>query len=149
MSVTADQRFIERVKATALATGLRISESLLTELGGPDRLTVHEYATTGGVTLELPHGVLVNAPFDEPSCASTPLRLERVDGAIALVLDLDWVPVRRILPLPGYLAATDEAGSRVTDTVMSHADRVRVSPIVGCVYDCHFCDLASMRYQPR
>jgi hypothetical protein len=32
---------------------------------------------------------------------------------------------------------------------MSHADRIRVSPIAGCAYDCRFCDLAVARYERR
>ena len=30
---------------------------------------------------------------------------------------------------------------------MSHADRVRVSPLAGCVLDCSFCDMPSLSYQ--
>jgi uncharacterized radical SAM superfamily protein len=37
----------------------------------------------------------------------------------------------------------------VADVVMSHADRVRLSPLVGCAYDCGFCDLADMKYVLR
>lgn len=65
------------------------------------------------------------------------------------MLDAVVVPVARVLPLPGYLAAVDAKGHRVADTTMSHADRIRVSPIVGCAYDCRFCDLAQVRYRPR
>jgi Radical SAM superfamily len=140
---------IEKVKIVALTTGVRIAPDVLAELGGPDELTIHEYATTGGVTLELPEGVLVNAPFDEPFCERTPLRLERTAGELELALDDIRVPVHDVLPLPGFLDATDEAGRPVRDTVMSHADRIRVSPIVGCAYNCRFCDLGTLRYERR
>ncbi len=32
---------------------------------------------------------------------------------------------------------------------MSHADRIRISPIFGCAYDCRFCDLAHAGYGHR
>ncbi|HEX4805899.1 MAG TPA: radical SAM protein, partial [Conexibacter sp.] len=51
--------------------------------------------------------------------------------------------------LPGYLDAVDAHGDRVAETTMSHADRIRVSPIAGCAYDCRFCDLAADRYRTR
>lgn len=137
---------VERVKTVALATGVRIAPAVLDELGGVDSLTIHEYATTGGVTLELPGDVLVNAPFDEPSCAGTPLALERGQNGLELRLGDEALPVVRVLPLPGFLHVRDAAGRLVRSTVMSHADRVRVSPIVGCAYNCRFCDLGTLRY---
>ncbi|MDQ8043081.1 MAG: radical SAM protein [Solirubrobacteraceae bacterium] len=142
---------LEAVKIRALATGLRIEPDLLERLGGQEGLTVHEYATTGGITLELPHGMLVNAPFDAPYCATSDLLL-RPDGD-ALVLEAESpavrIPVRRVLPLPGYLGVLDAADRPVADTTMSHADRIRVSPIDGCAYDCDFCNVARLRYRER
>lgn len=145
---TTDARTLEETKIIALATGVRIDGDVLRDLGGPRALTIHEYVTTGGITLRLPHAVWVNAPFEEPFCADTPLRLQRDESGLALTLSEQRVPVIEVVPLPGYL---DESvgGRPVRDTVMSHADRVRVSPIVGCVYDCDFCDLATVRYRPR
>lgn len=138
---------IEDVKIAALAGGVRIGDELLAEVGGVERLTVHEYATTGGITLELPHGVLVNAPFDSPFCADSDLVLERAADGLQLALDEAIVPVVSVVPLPGYLGATDRQGARVDEVVMSHADRIRVSPIAGCAYDCRFCDLAPVAYR--
>jgi len=113
-------------------------------------LTLHEYPTTGGLTLQLPGCVLVNAPFDEPYCQEAEVWLEE-DGAERLVLRLgsDFVPILRVLPLPGYLQAMDNEGRPVRDVVMSHADRVRISPITGCVYDCGFCDFPQMKFELR
>lgn len=146
---SADRHALESAKLIALADGVAIDPPVLAELGGAESLTIHEYATTGGITLELPHRVLVNAPFDTPRAAASPLRLIRRDDGLALHTDAWSVPVEAVVPLPGYLAALDAAGDLVRDTAMSHADRIRVSPIVGCAYDCRFCDLALVRYRQR
>lgn len=145
----AERAALEAVKITALASGVRIGDRVLRELGGVDALTIHEYATTGGITLRLPHGVLVNAPFDSGFVESSPLELVRERDGLVLRSDDTSAPVEEVLPLPGYLARHDANGDAVADTVMSHADRLRVSPIVGCAYDCRFCDLAAVRYRAR
>lgn len=148
--MTATRATLERVKIAALACGVRVGAPTLARLGGADRLTVHEYATTGGITVELDDGVLVNAPFDEPFCAASPLELRAdEDGRLELTLGEEGAPVLRVLPLPGYLGAVDAQGRAVAETTMSHADRIRVSPVDGCAYDCHFCDVARKRYRPR
>ena len=132
---------LEDVKIVALATGLRIADDVLQRYGGHDALTVHEYATTGGVTLVLPDDVLVNAPFDEPFCAASPLELVNAGDGLELRLGDRAVAVERLLPLPGYLGARTADGELAAATTMSHADRIRVSPIDGCAYDCGFCNL--------
>lgn len=139
------------MKIVALSNGLRISEAVAAELGGTAQLTIHEYATTGGITLLLPQRVLVNAPFDARYCATSPLELRHASDGSRFVLGLHdiEVPVQAVLPLPGYLDTRDGVGDLVSDTAMSHADRIRISLIMGCAYDCRFCDFAAMRYQPR
>jgi hypothetical protein len=142
MRTDAEERaLLERVKTIGLSLGLRIADELLEVLGGEHRLTIHEYATTGGVTLVLPQDVLVNAPFDEPFCRKSPLELVGVAGGMALRLDGAEVPVLGLHPLPGYLGELAADGNRVEATTMSHADRIRVSPIDGCGYNCGFCNL--------
>ncbi|MEJ7783380.1 MAG: radical SAM protein [Solirubrobacteraceae bacterium] len=144
-----DQRtLLENVKIVALATGLRMSEDVLRRYGGHDALTVHEYATTGGVTLVLPDDVLVNAPFDEPFCAASPLELVNAGDALELRLGDRVVPVVDLLPLPGYLGVVAADGAPAAATTMSHADRIRVSPIDGCSYNCGFCNLPGT-YRPH
>lgn len=144
----ASRADLERVKGAALAQGVRVEQGALEELGGPAALTVHEYPTTGGITLVLEQGVLVNAPFDEPYCAESPLTLSGSEGRFELRLDDLVVPVLDTLPLPGYLSEMDDAGHPVADVAMSHGDRVRLSPIEGCAFDCSFCDMGG-RYVPR
>jgi hypothetical protein len=139
---------LEWVKTVALAQGLRIQGDALADLGGSDAVTVHEYPTTGGITLVLEQEVLINAPFDEPYCTDSPLELLRSKESFALRLDDAIVPVLGVLPLPGYLSAVDREGHAVADVAMSHSDRVRLSPIDGCAFDCSFCDMGG-RYLPR
>lgn len=139
---------LEKVKRVALAQGVRIEQGALEELGGPAALTVHEYPTTGGITLVLEQDVLVNAPFDEPYCAESPLVLVGSEGQFELRLGGLVVPVLGTLPLPGYLDEVDDEGRAVADMAMSHGDRVRLSPIEGCAFDCSFCDMGG-RYVPR
>jgi hypothetical protein len=145
-----ERSLLEAVKITALSDGVAIDQPTLASLGGPDALTIHEYATTGGVTLRLPEAVLVNAPFDHPTNARSPLRLLGTsDDGFLLDHPEGQVAVEEVLPLPGFLDVRDGAGELIRDRVMSHADRLRVSPIVGCAYDCTFCDLATVPYRRR
>jgi hypothetical protein len=113
-------------------------------------LTLREYATTGGVTLQVEGGVYVNAPFDEWYCGSSETRLDyHVTSDSFSVSHNDATLAVRVLPLPGYLTTRDEFGRLVTDVAMSHADRLRLSPIDGCALDCQFCDMAGKRYVKR
>jgi hypothetical protein len=143
---------LEQLKITLLAEGIRVDPSAERELssGGRLPLTIHEYATTGGVTLVLGDRVYINAPFDEWWCdrATASLHFDEADGGYSIRFPGGEVAVRA-LPLPGYLEARDSQGRLVRDTAMSHADRVRLSPIDGCAYTCRFCDLAGKKYTIR
>lgn len=146
-----DADLLDSIKISAVTEGINVTDAAMEVLIGLDPvLTIHEYPTTGGLTLELPHQVYVNATFDEPYNDVSTLRLDSTrDGWLVLQHPEGEVVVERLLTLPGYLDAVDNAGRRVTDVVMSHADRARLSPIAGCAYDCGYCDLPSMAYELR
>jgi hypothetical protein len=145
-----DRELLESVKIGCLSTGVRIDDAAMRFLGASnDLLSIHEYPTTGGLTLELPGSVYVNAPFDEWFCAEASVALAMGSDGLELVHRGARVPVVRQLPLPGYIGEVDEHGDRFDQVAMSHADRVRVSPIVGCAFDCQFCDLPAERYEIR
>ena len=131
---------LEALKIAALSTGARITDEALGYLGGADRLTVHEYATTGGIPLRV-GGLDINAPFDEWYSDSASLLIGLEDDA----LFLDHVGTRHrieeIYPLPAYVGEVDSEGNSLVDVVYTHIDRFRLSPITGCAYDCAFCDL--------
>jgi hypothetical protein len=147
------QQVLEAVKCSALATGIRLtaeaSERLT--LGGTRALSIHEYPTTGGITMVLEGGVYLNAPFDEWFCVDAVAELDVDHAGTGMVLrhSAGTVNVLDVLPLPGYLDRLDLRGRRVAEVAMSHADRVRLSPIVGCAYDCGYCDLADLEYVRR
>jgi len=143
---------IRELKMSALSTGIRMSpeaEERLSNHGGTP-LTIHEYATTGGVTMELPGQIYLNAPFDEPYCSKAEplLGIDPSTDRFAVAFRGERIPVR-MLPLPGYLDRRDEQGRLVKEVVMSHADRVRISILSGCIYSCGFCDMAATKYMKR
>lgn len=137
-----------RLKAHCLSTGIQLTDDAAWQLsgGGELPLTVHEYATTGGVTIRI-GDVFLNAPFDDWFCDRSRAKLDLDDARTGFEVRFDGVVIPcDVLPLPGYLDAVNRLGGRVTDTTMSHCDRIRVSPIMGCSLDCGFCDFPALRY---
>src|SRR5690348_15882547 len=124
------QEFLFNVKIHCLANGIRIDPAAVPVLTreGELPLTIHEYATTGGVTLKLGN-VYLNAPFDDWYCDRSEVVLA-VDGATG-GLEVRYAgraaPCEALL-LPGYLGKTNALGRPVSETTMSHGDRIRVSP---------------------
>lgn len=149
-----DLKLVERLKISLFTRGIRLSPSAITELtrNGTIPLSVHEYATTGGITFVVDDDVYVNAPFDNAFCTDPEAELRyEADAASPFSVQFlgDQIPVRRVLPLPGFLSARDSQGNLATDTVFSHADRIRVSPVGGCAMFCDFCDIAGLRPRLR
>lgn len=142
----------QQLKISCLSRGIRIApeaEQRLTE-GGKVPLSVHEYATTGGVTLDLGEGIYLNAPFDEWFCDDPEAILDVDNAAEQYVVHFRGDPFpARVLPLPGYLEARDTQGRLVRDAVMSHVDRARLSLIGGCSFACKFCDSSAAKYTRR
>ena len=135
-----DRRLLEDLKISALSTGARLTPAALEHLGGPSALTVHEYATTGGIPLRV-SGIDINTPFDEWYCAQAELLIDVVDDQLQVHFQGGTFPVDAVHPLPGYLGLVDGSGCRFDETVYTHIERVRVSPIADCAYDCAFCDM--------
>jgi hypothetical protein len=147
-----DRDLLLALKINIFTKGLRITaaaEERLT-LGGRIPLTVHEYATTGGVTLVI-GDMYVNGPFDNSFCTDPEVVVTAAEdgGApLSVVFRGHRLPARPLL-LPAYLNDKDPQGRALTDTVFSHADRIRVSPIHGCSFACKFCDIAGSKYYTR
>ena len=80
--------------------------------GDLDRpLTLHEYATTGGVTLRL-GDIYINAPFDDWYCDGSQAMLDAdADGSLFAYFEGELLPCEA-LPLPGYLDRLTTRGSR-------------------------------------
>jgi pyruvate-formate lyase-activating enzyme len=142
----------ELAKVSMLSRGLRIDQSAASLLsdGGRIPLSLHEYATTGGVGLRLADDVYVNAPFDDWFCSDpeASLAVDTTSEALVVTFRGHDIPAQA-LPLPGYIGVRDGQGRLVTDVAMSHCDRVRISPIAGCSFDCKFCDMAQRAYSKR
>lgn len=134
----------QHLKLRLLANGLRVAEparrAWAERFAGP--LTLAEYATTSGVSIALEGAIYVNAP------------LTNDDAAPALAFDGDGFCVvadgretaAEVVPVPAF--HNHEQVDRLDGTVqpytrfgITHTDRVRVSPIEGCAWKCHFCDL--------
>ena len=149
--MTLSRADLEILKIECLTEGVHISPAAHSYLSsnGTVPLSVHEYPTTAGVTLELPMNVYVNAPFGpdarNPSC----LLDFQVGKGLFLRNQTGEVEVRRFLRLPGYLGKKDSQGRPLTAVAMSHGDRLRLSPLLGCAYDCGFCDLPAAPYLLR
>lgn len=134
----------ELLKFRLLADGIRVSERAHADwreqFGGP--LTLAEYATTSGVAVELPGELYVNAPLaaDErlPELISTSDGFAVIDAGRHVPVNVIPVPARtNDLQIDG-LDGTEQPHANYGVT---HTDRVRVSPIAGCAWKCHFCDL--------
>ena len=130
----------EDLKIAALSTGLCMTEAALSHLGGASALTVHEYATTGGVPLRV-EGIDINVPFDEWYCRGAELELDVHHGELVLRQGAEQFAVDCVHPLPGYVNRLDSRGDRYDSIVYTHIERIRLSPITGCAYDCKFCDI--------
>jgi Radical SAM superfamily len=140
------------LKISSFSRGMLIDESAFARisLGGKVPITLHEYATTGGVTIVADGNVYINAPFDEWYCNAPEavLSYEAQDDRFTVSFRGERIAVETV-PLPGYLDFEDPAGRPVIEVAMSHGDRLRLSPIDGCSLDCRFCDMAAKRYVKR
>lgn len=130
------------VMSRGIAVGRRARDMLAA--ASPAGLTDADYPTTSGLTLVLPGDVYVNAPVDEWYCDHPAAELVWSPDASSFLLTAGSEDVEvRALPLPEYLAT----GDLDFDSVRSHGDRVRVSPISGCACNCAFCDLNLVEYR--
>lgn len=134
----------ELLKFRLLADGVRVdgtAERAWTErFAGP--LTLAEYATTSGVSLVLPSDLYVNAPVSV--CDDVP-ELRVYGNDFVVVTDGTEVSVDPV-PVPAFHELTqpdvlDGSLQPYTNYGVTHTDRCRVSPIAGCAWKCHFCDL--------
>ena len=142
----------EDLKISCLADGVRIPDRVADAIrrGGIVPISIREYATTGGITLRLGGDLYVNAPFEEwyTTNPEAELNVDAESGRFELRFRDGRYPAE-VVPLPGYLDLVDSKGNRVADTVMTHVDRLRISPVQGCAYRCQFCDSPLRDYHMR
>lgn len=133
-----------KLKMNLLANGIAISDKAQKILSDGEHrpFILHEFATTGGVTLVLPGGNYVNAPVQEWFCRPEyVLDYKDKEFCLTRIVDDNRITVE-VLKLPAYvLSATPPRG------IMSHADRIRLWPIRGCSFSCAFCDSHLFSYE--
>jgi hypothetical protein len=141
---TIDLSSHERLKLALLADGIRVDPAAgrawRDRFSGP--LTLGEYATTSGIALRLPGDLYVNAPLVDH--ADTPVL--GFDGDHFVVTQEGGAIEVGVIPVPAYHQQTqvdrlDGSVHPYTHYGVTHTDRCRVSPIAGCAWKCHFCDL--------
>lgn len=137
-----------KLKAELLTGGIRFSEEIhdfLTSGGKP--LSLKEYVTTSGLILRVEEEIFVNAPINQNNSKWV---LEKASDRIVLRErkgEREY-EVKRV-PLPDYISKRTEDGIPFVDVGVTHTDRVRVSPIEGCTFNCAFCDLNLHPYRKK
>lgn len=110
------------------------------------QIVVHDYATTGGVIVELNKLIYVNVPV---KYENTPFCIDYSEQQFELFMDGHILEVSiKIIPAPQFALNNVllENGVPIRDLVMTHAYRLRISPIHGCSYHCQFCTSNRQRY---
>lgn len=111
------------------------------------QITFADYATTGGVVAVLDERVYVNIPV---KYQNTPFGVGVENESMALRYQGRPVPITfRVIPAPEYALNNVrlEDGTPVRKLVMTHSDRVRIYPVLGCSYHCSFCTCNSSYYK--
>ena len=131
----------QELKIRLLTSGLAVEETARHVATNQDSrpLTLTDYATTGGLTVVLPGNIFVNAPLRNRVQPDSIPTLIWDKGEYGIVWDSKTIGVE-VLPLPYYSIRGRHPG------VMTHADRVRLSPVSGCACTCAFCDSPFARY---
>ncbi len=132
-----------RLKLDIFERGVSIDPAAFAVLtgAGSRQLVEHDYVTTGGLTLVLDDNIFVNAPVDYAFCGSPAAVVTRSGNGFVLESGSRSFAAR-VLPLPGYLFPK----SASPRGIMTHADRIRLSPIDGCACSCRFCDWSLIPY---
>lgn len=146
---------IQKLKIELMTHGMSVSAEAREVLAGKEGhrpLTLADYASTSGISMELEGQIWVNAPVSEHNpnfVVDPPYRLEFVDGAYRV--RGDDVEVRaRPVPVPSYHDQANHWHEPYTSYAITHTDRVRISPVEGCGMVCKFCDLPyEFRYRTK
>lgn len=110
------------------------------------QIVFHDYATTGGVVVELAGQVYVNVPAKHEN---TPFCIDYAQQQFVLTVNGQVLEVTvNIMPVPQFALNNVllENDIPVRDLVMTHAHRLRISPIHGCSYHCQFCTCNRQKY---
>lgn len=144
----------QKLKLYVLAHGMQVdpaAEQLWQRIyEGP--LSLSEYPSTSGIALYTEDDIYVNAPFRETFTLGSEVTFAADEGGFVLRYRGEVFPVK-VIPVPSFHKENylDESGQAwpYTDIGVTHTDRCRISPIVGCASVCTFCDLYLMTYRKK
>jgi biotin synthase-related radical SAM superfamily protein len=139
---------IQKLKIQIMSDGIVIDQGAREALAKKDKSptdSFENHSTTSGIVLILPGDIYVNARFSEKKNNSE-IKLNFVDGQYVLIDGSVNYPIN-IVPLPIYVNEKDLAGNSYKEFVVTIADRIRISPIVGCSFGCKYCDINRLRYK--
>ena len=112
-------------------------------------IVFEDYATTGGIVVVLDDEIYANVSV---RFENTPFYIDFMDAKFILKMDGTILPVSvKIMSAPEYALNNfrlDDNNIPIRDLVMTHADRLRISPIHGCSYGCQFCTCNIQKYFP-
>lgn len=136
---------VELLKINLFTHGIRVSQKARLVIEGDERrpLTLADYASTSGISMQLEGNIWVNAPIEDhnPNFVNgTPYTLDHKEGNFVVLGD-DLEVRTNVILVPDYHKRTNSQGRLFTNFAITHTDRVRISPIAGCAITCDFCDL--------
>lgn len=141
----------EELKVTLMTDGIEVgeeAEDFLTE-SGDSPITLSDYASTSGVTLKLPDDIWVNAPISRhnPNFIDTPANELIIHEDKPHISTTEGLLPVTFIPVPDYHDKILKDGSPITNIAITHSDRVRLSPVVGCAFRCDYCNIPFDREQ--
>lgn len=132
-----------RLKISLMSHGMQVTPEARGFLAaaGVQCLSAFDYVTTSGMVLILPGDIYVNVNFRETFCKKSENIL---DYRERLILRSPFLETEAsFTPVPGYVNRRLSSGRLARDVIMTHADRMRISPVRGCANRCQFCDMGT------
>lgn len=116
--------------------------------GNFGRIYFPDYPTTRGVILKIDETMYVNVPVRNDD---TPFCVDFADNRFLLKVKEAILPLNvRVMKEPAYALSGKclrDNKTPVRELVMTHADRLRISPIFGCSHHCQFCTCNNQKYK--
>jgi biotin synthase-related radical SAM superfamily protein len=137
---------MEILKIKIMCSGIKISKRAEKKLtnNGLIPLSLFEYPTTAGISLVLPGEIYVNSQFSGKFKKSEILL--DYENDFFLIYKNEEIKIS-VIPLPAFYNKKNEKGLNYSNIIMSHTDRMRISPINGCNFSCKYCDYNQIKYK--
>jgi hypothetical protein len=145
---------VEYLKIGLMTSGMKVSDAARNAIGGDEKkpLTLADYASTSGISMELPDNIWVNAPITDYNpnfVGETQYVLDFKNGEFFVRSPLGNFQAKPT-PVPAYHDKKNSKGEKFTRFGLTHTDRVRIAPIEGCANSCLFCDVPfTLKYQKK